>query len=75
MPTPPRESIGGNKPRHQLVAFEQAKIQYDYIVELEDFTQSNDFGVLQTSEKDEINYEIIEQNVAYERLRQRVESY
>lgn len=75
MPVPPKESMGGNKPKHQLLAIDQAKSQYEYIVELESFTQSNDFGVLQTSEKDVINYEIIDQNVAYERLRQRVEGY
>lgn len=75
MPTPPKESMGGNKPKHQVTAIEQAKSQYDYIVSLEDFTQSNDFGVLLTSEKDSINDEIIKQNEAYDILRQRVEEY
>lgn len=74
MPTPPKESIGGNK-SHQFAALDFAKKQYDYLVELETFLTTQDFADLSEIEQFLINKEIDEQNISYETLRGRLEEY
>ena len=74
MPTPPRESIGGTRP-HQINAFNFSKASYDYLVTLDEFEQSEEYGALDQSEKDLIQDEIFQQTKAYETLWARVEEY
>lgn len=75
MPVPPRESMGGKKTIQQQQSFDFHKVQYDYIESLESFIGSPDYQVLNQEAKDDINMEILNQNLAYDILRQRVEDF
>lgn len=74
MPTPPRESIGGTKPK-QIADFNFHKAQFEYISDIETYTQSQDFSDLTEEEKTIINSNLRNQNIAYEELREIVDSY
>ncbi len=74
LPTPPKGSIGGNKP-HQLASFEFAKTEYDYLVFMERFIDSTDFTNLDQFEKTQITEEYENRIKVYEVLRQRIEKY
>jgi len=74
MPTPPKETIGGRK-LNENNSFEFHKLQYDYIVKLTEYSNSDDFLTLSMAEKVSISQEIDEQTIAYERLRERIDNY
>lgn len=74
MPTPPKETIGGTRPRH-IADHEFALIQYDYIVHKEDFITTPEFQAMDEDEQTAANMDIELQNVAYENLRLIVEDY
>lgn len=74
MPTPPRESIGGNKGSHVL-SFEFSRATYAYIVDMESFKESDDYNDLTEDEKMDFKAELTEVNAYYENLINRVKEY
>lgn len=75
LPTPPKESIGGTKPKHHSLALDFHLSQFVYISDLKAFAESRDFANLSEVEQERINIEYEQQCFAYETLRQRVEDY
>ena len=74
MPAPPRQSIGGTK-GHQIEAFEFSKSSYNYLVDLEAFTKTEEFNELNQVERDLIANELKNQTKSYNILWERVNSY
>lgn len=74
MPTPPRESIGGNNPRH-LAALEFSQNEYNYLINTEVFKNSEEYQSISDDEKILIETEYDQRLGAYETLNKRVSEY
>ena len=75
LPTPPKESIGGNKPRHQILDTIFADQQYNYLLTRYQLIESDDFTELDEAEQESITSGFDEQFTAYESLRLKIENY
>ena len=74
MPTPPKESIGG-KSSYQNIAFDFVQKEYNYLLDLEAFRDSEEFTYLDEFEQAQILSEIDQRNRLYELLSARVDKY